>query len=61
VIAKNGVNAYQQKSLKTKRAHYKKGKQLKVKKIVAYHKTTRFQLTNGKYVTANKKLVLAVK
>jgi len=61
VIAKNGVNAYQQKSLKTKRVHYKKGQQLKVKKIVAYHKTTRFQLTNGKYVTANKKLVLAVK
>jgi len=60
VIAKNGVNGYKQKSLKTKQLNYKQGKVLKIKKIVAYNKTTRFQLTNGKYVTANKKLVIAV-
>ncbi|MFC6207541.1 DUF5776 domain-containing protein [Levilactobacillus tongjiangensis] len=58
VINAKGVNRYQQKSLKTKNGHYRKGQVLKIKKIVAYNKTTRFQLTNGKYVTANKKLVM---
>ncbi|WP_367295237.1 DUF5776 domain-containing protein [Levilactobacillus yonginensis] len=58
VINAKGVNRYQQKSLTTKHGHYRKGQILKVKKIVTYNKTTRFQLTNGKYVTANKKLVM---
>ncbi|WP_057877506.1 DUF5776 domain-containing protein [Levilactobacillus paucivorans] len=61
VLNAKGVNAYKQKSLKGKVRHYKKGQTLKVKKIVSYKKTTRFQLTNGKYVTANKKLVIAQK
>lgn len=59
VINAQGINAYGQKSLKTKQVHYRKGQTLKVRKIVKYHKTTRFQLTNGQYVTANKKLVMA--
>lgn len=59
VINARGINAYSQKSLKTVRHHYRKGQTLKIRKIVQYHKTTRFQLTNGQYVTANKKLVLA--
>lgn len=61
VLNAKGVNAYKQKSLKGKVRHYKKGQTLRVKKIVGYKKTTRFQLTNGKYVTANKKLVIAQK
>lgn len=60
VINPKGINSYQNKSLKSKKAHtYKKGQILRVKKIVSYHLTTRYQLTNGKYVTANKKLVIA--
>ncbi|MCT4488714.1 MucBP domain-containing protein [Levilactobacillus parabrevis] len=59
VINAKGINAYQQKSLKTKKNHYKSGQKLKIRKIVKFNKTTRFQLTNGKYVTANKKLVIA--
>ncbi|WP_061776292.1 DUF5776 domain-containing protein [Levilactobacillus senmaizukei] len=59
VINAKGINSYQQKSLKTKRVHYKKGQFLKVKKLVRHNRTTRYQLTNGQYVTANKKLVIA--
>jgi len=59
VINAKGINAYQQKSLKTKTGHYKSGQKLKIRKIVKFNKTTRFQLTNGKYVSANKKLVIA--
>ncbi|WP_261810179.1 MucBP domain-containing protein [Levilactobacillus humaensis] len=60
VINPKGVNSYKNKALKTHKVkHYKKGQTLKVKKIVSYHLTTRYQLTNGKYVTANKKLVMA--
>ncbi|MFD1548082.1 MucBP domain-containing protein [Levilactobacillus fuyuanensis] len=59
VINAKGINAYQQKSLKAKTGHYKYGQKLKIRKIVKFNKTTRFQLTNGKYVTANKKLVIA--
>ncbi|NLR09495.1 MULTISPECIES: DUF5776 domain-containing protein [Lactobacillaceae] len=61
VINAQGINAYRQKSLKTAQRHYRKGQTLRVKKIVQYNKTTRFQLTNGQYVTANKKLVIAEK
>ncbi|WP_125544401.1 MucBP domain-containing protein [Levilactobacillus lindianensis] len=60
VINPKGVNSYKNKALKTHKVkHYKKGQTLNVKKIVSYHLTTRYQLTNGKYVTANKKLVIA--
>lgn len=59
VINAKGINAYQQKSLKTKTGHYKYGQKLKIRKIVKFNKTTRFQLTNGKYVSANKKMVIA--
>ncbi|MFC6289539.1 MucBP domain-containing protein [Levilactobacillus angrenensis] len=57
-VLATGLNGYRQKALKTKVKHYRKGQVLKVKKIVAYNKTTRFQLTNGQYVSANKKLVI---
>nr|WP_139588669.1 MucBP domain-containing protein [Levilactobacillus brevis] len=58
VINAKGVNAYQKKNLTGKRAHYRYGQQLKVKKIVPHNLTTRFVLSNGTYVTANKKLVM---
>lgn len=61
VINAKGVNAYQKKNLTGKRAHYRYGQQLKVKKIVSHNLTTRFVLSNGTYVTANKKLVMSVK
>lgn len=57
VINPNGVNAYTKKSLTGKTKHYRQGQVLKVKKIVRHHLTTRFVLSNGQYVTANKKLV----
>ncbi|WP_125765364.1 MucBP domain-containing protein [Levilactobacillus mulengensis] len=61
VINQAGVNAYSKKSLTGKRHHYRQGQVLKVKKIVTHNLTTRFVLTNGTYVTANKKLVQTVK
>ena len=58
VIAKKGVNAYQKANLTKKVKHYKTGTRLKVKKLVKHNLTTRYQLTNGNFVTANKKLVI---
>ncbi|KRK88020.1 DUF5776 domain-containing protein [Lentilactobacillus sunkii] len=58
VIAKGGVNAYKTTSLTGKTAHYKKGTRLHVKKLVKHNLTTRYQLTNGRYVSANKTLVI---
>lgn len=58
VIAKKGVNAYRQANLTKKVTHYKAGTRLKVKKLVKHNLTTRYQLTNGQFVTANKKLVI---
>ncbi|GHP14890.1 hypothetical protein YK48G_23150 [Lentilactobacillus fungorum] len=57
VISPNGVNAYGNKRLTGKAKHYQQGTILKVKSIVNYHLTTRYVLTNGQYVTANRKLV----
>jgi hypothetical protein len=59
VIAKKGVNAYKSANLTGKAKHYKKGVRLTVKKLVKHNLTTRYQLSNGKYVTANKKLIIA--
>lgn len=58
VISKNGVHAYKNKNLTGKAKTYKKGSHLKVKKIVKHNLTTRYQLSNGYYVTGNKKLVI---
>lgn len=46
LIAKTGINAY------------KASVRLTVKKLVKHNLTTRYQLSNGLYVTANKKLVI---
>lgn len=57
VISPKGVNAYKRENLTGKVKNYKQGSVLKVKGIVTHNLTTRFILTNGKYVTANRKLV----
>ncbi|MFC6207178.1 DUF5776 domain-containing protein [Levilactobacillus tongjiangensis] len=61
VINPQGINGYSKKTLTGKRTHYRQGQVLKVKKIVTHNLTTRFVLSNGRYVTANKQLVKAGK
>lgn len=58
VISPKGVHAYKSKNLTGKAKTYKKGTRLTVKKVVKHNLTTRYQLSNGYYVTANKKLVI---
>lgn len=57
VINPKGINGYRQKALTNAAKHYRQGQQLKVKRLVTHNLTTRFQLTNGTYITANKQLV----
>lgn len=57
VINPRGVNAYMYKNLTAKTRNYKQGTVLQVTKIVKHNLTTRFVLTNGQYITANRKLV----
>jgi surface protein len=58
VIVKKGINTYKSASLTGKVKHYKKGTRLTVKKLVKHNLTTRYQLSNGNYATANKKLII---
>lgn len=58
IINKNGVKAYKNVKLSGKAKFYKKGSILKVKSVKSYKLTTRYQLTNGQYVTGNKKFVI---
>lgn len=58
VIATKGANAYKRVNLTSKVKHYKKGVRLTVKKIVKHNLTTRYQLSNGNYITANKKFII---
>lgn len=58
VISPKGVNTYQHKNLTGKLKNYKQGTVLKVKGIVKHNLATRYQLANGKFVTANRKLVM---
>lgn len=60
VINPSGVNAYRRVNLTRKTTHYKRGAQLKVVGIQRHNLTTRFVLANGQFVTANKKLVIAL-
>lgn len=57
VINPAGVNAYRHARLTGKQQHYRQGQVLRVKGLVNHRLTTRFKLTNGTYVTANKDLV----
>ncbi|MCI1553056.1 MAG: DUF5776 domain-containing protein [Levilactobacillus sp.] len=56
-----GLNGYRTTDHLGKRAHYKKGQILRVKRLVKCKLTARYQLTNGQYVSAAKRLVLKVK
>ncbi|ORN09663.1 bacterial Ig-like domain-containing protein [Lentilactobacillus parabuchneri] len=58
VISPNGVHSYKHKNLTERAKTYKKGTHLRVKAIVKHNLTTRYKLTNGHYITANKKLVI---
>lgn len=58
VINPLGVNSYKHKDLSGKTRKYKQGTVLHVAKVVHHHLTTRYVLTNGRYVTANRKLVI---
>lgn len=57
VISKNGINAYRTSKLTGNVEHYKKGTQLKVKKLVKQGLTTRYELSNGHFISGNKQLV----
>ncbi|VDG24113.1 LamG-like jellyroll fold domain-containing protein [Lactiplantibacillus mudanjiangensis] len=59
VINARGLSAYKTKALKGKTTHYKKDTVLKVKQIVKVKGKYRFQLKNGKYITADKHMVHA--
>ncbi|MFD1549793.1 DUF5776 domain-containing protein [Levilactobacillus fuyuanensis] len=59
VINPGGINGYDSATLKQPRTAYKQGTQLAVKKVVTHNTTTRFLLTNGKYISANKHFVTA--
>ncbi|MFD1455932.1 DUF5776 domain-containing protein [Levilactobacillus lanxiensis] len=61
VLNKKGINSYQDLKLTEAGKHVKMGATLKVIGLKHYHLTTRFELSNGQYVSANKKLVIAVK
>lgn len=61
VLNKQGINRYQDLKLSKTGKHVKAGKTLKVVGLKHYHLTTRFELSNGQYISANKKLVVVVK
>ncbi|WP_268913002.1 DUF5776 domain-containing protein [Lentilactobacillus sp. SPB1-3] len=58
VINKNGVKSYRNVKLSDKAKLYKQGSTLKVKSIKKYKLATRYRLTNGQYVTGNKKFII---
>lgn len=57
VINPKGVNEYTKKDLTGKVKNFKQGTQLKVKGFVKHNLTTRYLLSNGHYITGNRKLV----
>lgn len=61
VLNPQGVNEYTKKDLTGKIKNHNQGTVLRVKKIVKHNLTTRYQLTNGHFVTGNRKLVIAGK
>ncbi|GHP14913.1 hypothetical protein YK48G_23380 [Lentilactobacillus fungorum] len=61
VIAARGVNEYKNKNLTGKVKNFKQGTRLKVKGFVKHNLTTRYKLSNGHYITGNRKLVFAGK
>ncbi|WP_223602596.1 MucBP domain-containing protein [Lentilactobacillus otakiensis] len=61
VINPTGVNEYTKANLTGKIKNFKQGTQLKVKGFIKHNLTTRYLLSNGHYITGNRKLVFAGK
>jgi len=61
VLSKKGVNLYQNDNLTKRTKHVKQGKVLNIVGLKKYNLTTRFVLSNGQYLTANKKIVMSIK
>jgi len=57
IIAPGGVNAYKSKNLSRRTKHYRQGQTLTVVQKVTHNLTTRYVLKDGRYITANRKLV----
>ncbi len=57
VINPRGVNEYKKRNLTSKVRNFKQGKVLHVKRFVTHNLTTRYRLSNGHYITGNRKLV----
>lgn len=57
VINPRGVNAYKKVNLTKKVRNYKQGTVLHVTKFIHHNLTTRYVLSNGNYITGNRKLV----
>lgn len=57
VINDSGANEYKNKNLTGKVKHFKQGTVLHVKGFVDHNLTTRYKLSNGHYITGNRKLV----
>lgn len=61
VINSKGIHAYKNRNLTARVRSYKKNTRLRIKKIVKHNLTTRYQLTNGRYITGNKLFVIQLK
>lgn len=61
VLSTSGINVYKNMNLTDKTKHVKQGEALTITGIKKHNLTTRFILSNGQYITANKKLVMVVK
>lgn len=61
VLNPQGINSYQNNDLTKMVKHFKRGRKLTVVGIEHHNLTTRFKLSNGQYVTANKRLVMTLK
>ncbi|KRO04193.1 hypothetical protein IV54_GL001715 [Levilactobacillus paucivorans] len=57
VIAIKRINGYNNAQLAKKQIHYTQGTVLTVKQVITTGHVTRFRLTNGHYITANRRLV----
>lgn len=58
VINKKGIHAYKNVNLTGRAKTFKKGTHVTVKSFEKHNLTTRYKLSNGTYITANKKLVI---
>lgn len=61
IIHPKGLHQYRKANLTGKIRHVKKGQVLKVKKVIKSDKATRLQLSNGSYITANKRFMVSYK